>query len=743
MPVEPQYDPYLKHLFYEHKKAETIASYLGLDMRSLYSDVRSKFTSIHVTRVSSVLCQIILASDANATILRDYREAPLNSEQRMRACHEGNDIPSHGLLTKLTLVNQTGNSQQSLQGSETLCIFISDGGDPHETWTLIRELSVRVVRDDVDVEITVASGEEELATIAYDTINMVLSRCLGRVGLALELLFAMKCGVKARDQFSKGKIPLETKQIGKSLELLPWIVGVAAVSELVSSGGKFAIPSGASHWMPAPLLDRLLHLNYRTARNGFIDVREMGIESYVRAVQSAHVKTLCPVCWVISPESVQERTKDQTVVRPTHLKCAAAVGGPATLWIDRVCIDQGDDTEKNSEIPLIGSYYAGAHTTLICPAREVVDVPMLQPSRHMVAIPKLLQEYKGLKRWRQDVWHQRVWTYQEGALSKNPRIWIADKDIGMDARWLNFMSWAAAYGHSLKCDLGLPQYYQDLDLHPDKKEISLPWGEVRDEELWEYRNSFARSWTTCKRHGWVPNVDNIRTPLARLIGSTQMRRCTEPRDKILGILGLALSSDTFRTDMVRDLEDAYREAIRCGILGADILLYGWTNPGPRSWIPKTGSVERWPTQDAIGAGFSAKLEQPRVDQSGRLILRAYEVQVFDNDGFRNTLYPCRITHLVSSMGKASVTARLLGCFRSSVKKYILVSAEDKTSLPLRGGILVCAREVQEGNHVLEGACRIVTRTSGIGGLDLDKIDLADMTYLSLSADCWSNKERAG
>lgn len=175
----------------------------------------------------------------------------------------------------------------------------------------------------------------------------------------------------------------------------------------------------------------------------------------------------------------------------------------------------------------MGSYYAGAHTTLICPARKIVDVPRAQLNRHLVAVPEEPRRYQGRKTWKEDDWHNRVWTYQEGALSRNPWVFAAEMNTGLSGSWLNFMSWAAELAEPIECDVGLPPYCW--------RPPCVPWGGfVEEEGRWSYRHAFVRSWTACKRHNWAPDVDSIRVPLARLMERTQLRKCAEPRDKILG-----------------------------------------------------------------------------------------------------------------------------------------------------------------------------------------------------------------
>ena len=62
-----------------------------------------------------------------------------------------------------------------------------------------------------------------------------------------------------------------------------------------------------------------------------------------------------------------QRRPNSFVVRPnlhSALKCLCDEDEPQFLWVDAICIDQDDDQEKNSQLPLIPEIYSGA--TNVC-----------------------------------------------------------------------------------------------------------------------------------------------------------------------------------------------------------------------------------------------------------------------------------------------------------------------------------------------------------------------------------------
>jgi hypothetical protein len=91
---------------------------------------------------------------------------------------------------------------------------------------------------------------------------------------------------------------------------------------------------------------------------------------------------------------------------------------------------------------------------------------------------------------------------------------------------------------------------------------------------------FTRGWAACKQHDWVSNPNIIRIPLTKPLDITHSIKCTQEQDRLLGVLGLALKAQGFVVGGISSLDDAYREAVRCGAIGAEVLLadLGGTSP---------------------------------------------------------------------------------------------------------------------------------------------------------------------
>ncbi|KAG6357783.1 hypothetical protein INS49_013662 [Diaporthe citri] len=437
----------------------------------------------------------VTEASANSEAARAEREASWGKERVLPGAEK---TPR----TRVRLVSQ----MKRMDATTETCIFTSsiadseDGGDDAaEKWTLVRELTIGIVQEKRETEVVVAVGETMLATMSYEEGSHRLLRCTGRVGLALELLTVV--GGISREISYDSVTYLWVKEFEQVRDILAWSIGIAAVTEFkaAGAGGKIK-PSGSGGWMPREMFKATLAL--LPVREGFVDLKEGGMQAAVRPVSYKHGPLLCPLCWDTGELSrhsqacfVQPRRlvgssdMGEQFTAVSHLwsefkgedtvtnmrRSAAIVGGPSSLWIDKLCINQNDTDEKATELSHMGSYYAGAHTTLICPAQQVTTVPLVEPNE---------------------------------------------------------------------------------------------------------------------------------------------------RDRIIGVLGLAALAERFRPGGLCDLDDAYREAVRCGALGAEVLLADVGGTSPNScWIPKKRSEARHaPAMDTNCNSLPLK-----VDESGRLVCEAYEV----------------------------------------------------------------------------------------------------------------------
>ncbi len=380
----------------------------------------------------------LLAAMSNRAVLEALRECALTSAQSQRAWKalrlgeavdvwesvKGKGGDKDTVRTRIRLLRVAENVERVV-ATTNINIFISDSADSQnsdavEKWKMANELTIGVVYTQTKTEVIVAVEETPISSITYDERSRMLLRCVGQVGQGLELLIAV--GLIARDISHNSSSHLWVREFEEVGNILASSIGVAAMSDFKAADSRVKVkPSGASVWMPKEMFEVMLTL--LPVREGFVDLRACGMQSTVRLVSSAHARLLCPHCWVtgelnshspavqIQPlRLVGSSDKHNGYTAVSHLwstfsendtvcsmqNGAAIVGGPTSLWIDKLCINQDDNDEKATELSRMGSYYAGAHTTLICPARRVVGVPLTKPSRHLVAVPGHLSDYQGL-----------------------------------------------------------------------------------------------------------------------------------------------------------------------------------------------------------------------------------------------------------------------------------------------------------------------------------------------------------
>ncbi|KAI1752065.1 hypothetical protein F4782DRAFT_167890 [Xylaria castorea] len=688
----------------------------------------------------------LLAATSCIAVLKELRECALTSAQSQRAWEalrldeavyarafiedesqrpRDKDKMSPGdrdiVRTRVRLL-KVEDRVEHVEATSNTDIFISDSADSQnfdavEKWKMVNKLTIGVVYKQMETEVIVAVEETVISAITYDERSRVLLRCVGQLGVALELLIAV-CRITSELSYDSSSYSWvkEFKVVGG---ILMSTIGVAALSDFKASHPRAKLrPSGSSGWMPEKMFDALL--KPLPIREGFIDLREWGMQSTVRPVSFTHEKNqlLCPFCWVVTEKpnlhSPMVQTQPLRLVGPSdkhddytavsHLwseftgdatvysmqNNAAIVGAPASLWIDKLCINQDDNDEKATELSHMGSYYAGAHTTLICPALQVAGVPLTQPSRHLVAIPSHLNGYQGLTSWRQDPWHDRVWTFQEAYLSKNPQVVNSETNAGLNACWLDFIAYAAEQSHPTRCEVGLPPF------HGQGNDRSA-YGSVES-----YSTPFMRGWAACSHHNWAPDISSIKLPLGKLLDLTHGRKCTEERDRILGVLGVALSTEQFLPKGVFSLDDAYRQAIRCGGLGAEVLLADLGGTSPNSgWIPKNGiEAKHWPRMGEV-----CNLLSPVMDNSGRLICKASEVDMDMDDRAKCSEWRgSRRFNIRMRNGTSDALVTFHGSSSTQGRVYILAAANEIDSL--EGRILIWASDTDSGTQHIEGTGRI-------------------------------------
>ena len=237
-------------------------------------------------------------------------------------------------------------------------------------------------------------------------------------------------------------------------------------------------------------------------------------------------------------------------------------------WFDVLCMPQGEDRqwEVNLEIPLMGSYYANAVFTMALSTMDPIFsedykqcYDMIEDAMEMGAKFSQLQEdwirnTSQLLDLSGEKWFTRLWTFQEGAMSKELLLIRGNEDPIRLFDIAEKISYMSAINKSYA------------------------------EHLFGVSGNLLADMLTCKEeHRWQ------RSTLVDMMAVCSMRDCFKPQDKFYGVLGILVYKD-FSVDYNIDMDD----------LNMAIVKYAYSK-GDISWIFVGGDE---------GKGFVQPLYKP-------------------------------------------------------------------------------------------------------------------------------------
>jgi hypothetical protein len=226
-------------------------------------------------------------------------------------------------------------------------------------------------------------------------------------------------------------------------------------------------------------------------------------------------------------------------IRPSLYEALEALRSPdesRRLWVDAVCINQHDDEEKSSQIPLMASIYRLADHVLVWLGKEANDSKYL-----MECIRHDRKDEFGTTRFQEAMlrfaerpWFRRVWIIQEFALSKlSPQIACGSGPF-VDWDCLH-IAWDAAM-ESIRRILVHPEAFMlnggNLDADFLRKTFTL--SRVRRSEL---ESTILDIKTVRDQFQGLGHL-NLAEVLMNSVGS----QSSDARDHVYGVLGL-LSAD--------------------------------------------------------------------------------------------------------------------------------------------------------------------------------------------------------
>lgn len=181
------------------------------------------------------------------------------------------------------------------------------------------------------------------------------------------------------------------------------------------------------------------------------------------------------------------------------------------LWIDRYCIPQGDQAEKDLQIRLMGSVYKNAEATIVAAAG--VDPTFGLPGagfRHRNRQPKTMYEQDTLRSTLpapevsllRSRWMSRGWTYQEAVLSRR-LIFFTEDQVYFECK-------------NMHCSEAIPSPIEECHTKSKKK----------------FRNTFGPGIFSAVGSRVAPEV------VFGAIGNYSKRSVTYDHDAFNGILGV-------------------------------------------------------------------------------------------------------------------------------------------------------------------------------------------------------------
>jgi len=209
--------------------------------------------------------------------------------------------------------------------------------------------------------------------------------------------------------------------------------------------------------------------------------------------------------------------------------------GPVDIWIDAVCINQDDESEKNTQVPMMHEIYTKTSKTIVWLGESDSNIdeamkiiPILIP---IITVSKNNQEalpdraspvWTGIHSLLSKSWFDRVWIFQEAVLPNNVEMMCGPNILPLDAM--------------IKLILAL----RNASLLDWVKggTLTTPAGVMRLSYIEIYRR-----WRGIGEH----------FSFAALVDMGSKWSSFDPRDKIYGLLGLA--EDSVRAEITVDYQN--------------------------------------------------------------------------------------------------------------------------------------------------------------------------------------------
>ncbi|KAI0146325.1 heterokaryon incompatibility protein-domain-containing protein [Xylariaceae sp. FL1272] len=264
------------------------------------------------------------------------------------------------------------------------------------------------------------------------------------------------------------------------------------------------------------------------------------------------------------------------------LQTAAAKNEHGLFFIDALCINQNDVTERQLQVAMMPQIYRRANSLIVWLGRpegvEMEDVRSLaQASRHSCSSWDVAQ-WRGLKYLSYHDYWRRVWVVQEVLLARELTIWCGF--FSFPASLLAMSSFGARhdYDRTMTVDQnGRPNVFADASTRcqsPAERIITdrtrYLIRQKRDELAQGTRIGTLEEMTRVLKRPSTEVVtyqSPIMDPLYRVVRRFGKLECSDPRDKLYGFLGIMheRTRGLVKLDYTKGVDYAYHQALSIGL----------------------------------------------------------------------------------------------------------------------------------------------------------------------------------
>ncbi|OHE92741.1 hypothetical protein CORC01_11959 [Colletotrichum orchidophilum] len=211
---------------------------------------------------------------------------------------------------------------------------------------------------------------------------------------------------------------------------------------------------------------------------------------------------------------------------------------PKYFWVDAICINQDDNLERGHQVGLMKNIFSAAHFVISWVGQEEGEIAVMfeylqglkhtarRERNHYLRSQKRKFSFKDAKWFVSRPYWSRIWIVQEFTLARE--LWVLCGSVAIS--WTSLQQFRP-FGISDQTNLGFKH------LSKSESHYSI---ESRVESCREL-SKLRRSWQTDpKRPSFTDKEPGFgaRPRLTRLLAFSKDYHCTDPRDRVYGLLGL-------------------------------------------------------------------------------------------------------------------------------------------------------------------------------------------------------------